>query len=104
MSEEKYVSGYTSAGASIYANQEQPTAAPTAAPAPTPDGESTRYLREIRNWIRFIGIIVIINVIAAIVIGIVVGVAVTHAVNNTTSGGTTSNSNCLSQGGTDPSC
>jgi len=104
MSEEKYVSGYTSAGAPIYAYQEQPTAAPTAAPAPTPDGESTRYLREIRNWIRFIGIIVIINVIAAIVIGIVVGVAVTHAVNNTTSGGTTSNSNCLSQGGTDPSC
>jgi hypothetical protein len=66
---------------------------------------ATRYLHEIRNWMRFIGIIVIINVVAGIIIGIVVGVEVSHAVNNSsTSGGTTSNSNCLSQGGTDPSC
>ena len=63
-----------------------------------------RYLHEIRNWMRFIGIIVIINVFAAIVIGIVVGVEVSHAVNNSNPGGTTPNSNCLSQGGTDPSC
>lgn len=111
MSEGQYVTGYTSSGAPVYGSREQPTATPssaavqpTGATMPPVDGESIRYLREIRNWMRFIGIIVIINVIAAVVIGIVVGVAVSHAVNNTTSGGTTLNSNCLSQGGTDPNC
>ena len=78
---------------------------PPGAAAGTREADSaTTYLREIRNWMRFIGIVVIINVVAAIVIGIVVGVEVSHAVSNTTSGGTTSNSNCMSQGGTDPSC
>jgi len=31
----------------------------------TAEDPATRYLREIRNWMRFIGIIVIINVVAS---------------------------------------
>jgi hypothetical protein len=89
-------------------DREGPTVVGPAAPRAQSDGvagdQATRYLHEIRNWMRFIGIIVIINVVAAIVIGIVVGVEVSHAVNNSNPGGTTPNSNCLSQGGTDPNC
>ena len=82
--------------------------APQPSPGPTRPGmagdAATRYLHEIRNWMRFIGIVVIINVAAAIVIGIAVGVQVSHTANHSTFGGFTPGSTCVSHGGTDPSC
>jgi hypothetical protein len=73
------------------------------ASGPVRTDQSAFYLREIRNWMRFIGIVVIVNVIAAIIIGVVIGVQLSHAVSNSV-GSTAPATNCLSLGGTDPSC
>lgn len=60
---------------------------------------SEKYLREIRNWVRVAGILMI----ASIVIGIMFGIAVTRDLKIVTSPPSAA-SNCMSVGGADPSC
>jgi hypothetical protein len=65
------------------------------------EGPEERYLRHIRNWVAFIGIVIAVMV-ALSLIGIALTMSHLSAVDNQLSG--SSGSNCLSQGGTDHSC
>lgn len=63
-----------------------------------------RYMRETRNAVTFIAVIVGIVAALALIATIIVGVQLgklNSDLNGISGGGT---SNCLSQGGTDPSC
>jgi hypothetical protein len=66
------------------------------------EGPEERYLRHIRNWVAFIGIVIAVMV-ALSLIGIAITVSHLSQVSSQLSG-STSSSNCLSQGGADPSC
>lgn len=64
-----------------------------------------RYMRETRNAVVFIAWVVGIVCVISLILGIVAGVQLAK-VNSQLSnlGGGTSSSNCMSHGGTDPSC
>ena len=81
--------------------QVEPGAAPTStvSSAETPE---LKYMRETRNAAVFIAVVVGIVATLSLIATIIVGVQLSK-LNNSISGGGTS-SNCLSQGGTDPSC
>jgi hypothetical protein len=56
-----------------------------------------KYLREIRNWARFGGILLIISVLA----GVIMGIVVVKDMNTVVSPISTS---CMSVGGSNPAC
>ncbi len=62
-----------------------------------------RYLRETRNAVTFIAVIVGIVATLALIGTIIVGVQLSK-LNSDLNGISGGSSNCLSQGGTDPSC
>jgi len=57
-----------------------------------------KYLREIRNWVRFAGILLIVSVLAGVIMGIVI------VKDMNTVAAPVSTSTCLSLGGTNPAC
>jgi hypothetical protein len=75
-------------------------------PAATTDDNQKKmleYARQTRNATVFIAWIVGIGVVATLIMGIIVGVQTAKVANELNSSNGTS-SDCLSQGGTDPSC
>ena len=74
-------------------------------PQPVPGAaELAKYARQTRNATVFIAWIIGVGVAIALVFGIILGIQTAKVANelNTNGGGTSSN--CLSQGGTDPTC
>ena len=80
----------------------------TANPAIIPDDHYQRqlveYARQTRSATMFIAWIIGIGVAIALIIGIIVGVQTAKVASELNNNGTSTSSNCLSQGGTDPSC
>lgn len=68
-------------------------------PEKTHEQRMEEYAKGTRNATRFIAIIVAIWVAISVIAGIVIAVQINHAANSNTD-----ISNCLSVGGTDPSC
>ena len=62
------------------------------------------YLRQARTAVVTMAVLAIVGVIASVVIGIIVAVGISHENNVLSQLNGTSSSNCLSQGGTDPTC
>ena len=64
------------------------------------------YLRQARTAVVTLAVIAVAGVIASLILGIVLAVSITHENNllNQISKGSTTSSNCMSQGGTGPSC
>jgi len=63
-----------------------------------------RYLREIRHAVVFIAVVVGLMCALSLIIGIVAAVQLSKVSSELRGNGSSSSSNCLSQGGTDPSC
>ena len=88
----------------------QPAAAPAQVPGLPQAGETAalKYARHTRNAVVFMAIVVAAGLVASLIIGIVIGVQVAklNGANSSGSGSSSSSnsSNCLSQGGTNPSC
>jgi predicted anti-sigma-YlaC factor YlaD len=57
------------------------------------------------TWMKFIGVVVLVQIVLALIFGIVIAVGINKAatVSNPSQSPTTSSS-CASQGGVDPSC
>jgi len=90
-------------GADPYPGQDREDYAINAQPRPAEPPE-LKYMRETRNAVNFIAIIVGIVATLALIGTIIAGVQLArlnHDLNSIGGGGT---SNCLSQGGTNPSC
>ena len=85
-------------------NEGPPPALSAAAAAGARPGETIElaYLRQIRNAVTVIAWIAGLFAVAGLIIGIAAAVQVSHLNSELTGGG--GSSNCLSQGGTDPSC
>lgn len=62
------------------------------------------YLRQARTAVVTMAVLAVAGVIASVIIGIVVAVGISHENNVLNQMSGTSTSNCMSQGGTDPSC
>ena len=63
-----------------------------------------RYLRETRNAVVFIAVLAGVICLVGLIIGIVVAVQLSKISLELGGSGSSSSSNCLSQGGSDPSC
>ena len=64
------------------------------------------YARQTRNATVTIAVFVVVSALMSVIVGILVAIAAAHfnAAYNQGGFGGSSNSNCLSQGGSDPSC
>ena len=62
------------------------------------------YARQTRSATVFIAWIIGIGMAISLVLGIIVGVQTAKVANELNNGGSTSTSNCQSQGGTNPGC
>jgi membrane protein YqaA with SNARE-associated domain len=62
-----------------------------------------KYARQTGNATVFIAWVVAIGILFSVIAGLVIGIQIAHSVNNSSIGGG-GTSNCLSQGGYDPSC
>jgi hypothetical protein len=80
--------------------------APPPLPAQGRAGEpiELRYARQTRNAVVTLAVIAVLGIVGSLIAGIVVAVSVVHLNNAVNNGGGSSSSNCMSQGGTDPSC
>jgi hypothetical protein len=74
---------------------------PTAKPGETLE---QKYMRETRNAVTFIAVIIGVLVVLGLIGTIIMGVQLAKLNNNLNGGGGGGISNCLSQGGSDPSC
>jgi hypothetical protein len=77
---------------------------PVAVPARPPEPVELRYLRETRNAVVFIAVLAGVICLASLIIGIVAAVQLSKVSSELGGSGGSSSSNCLSQGGSDPSC
>jgi hypothetical protein len=77
---------------------------PVARPGKPPEPIELRYMRETRNAVVFIAVIVGVICALSLIIGIVAAVQLSKVSSELGGSGGTSSSNCLSQGGSDPSC
>ena len=75
-----------------------------AVPARPPEPVELRYLRETRNAVVFIAVLAGVICLASLIIGIVAAVQLSKVSSELGRSGGSSSSNCLSQGGSDPSC
>ena len=105
--------GMVAEPAQVSAESSKGTAAPAAAPAPltvtfrngvpgTPaESPEMRYLRQTRNAAVFVAVVVGIVLALNLIVGIYLGSQLSK-LNSAVNGG--GSSNCMSLGGTDPSC
>lgn len=70
---------------------------------PPKEPPELRYARQTRNAAVFIAVLAGISAVAILIGVIIVGVQL-RSLSNTVNGTSTSGSNCLSQGGTNPNC
>jgi hypothetical protein len=63
-----------------------------------------RYARQTRTAVVFIAWVVAVVVVLTLIFGIIAGVQLGKIQNELNNGGSTTNSDCLSQGGTNPNC
>lgn len=73
-----------------------------AAAADPPETPEQKYMRHIRNAIVFIAVIMGVSFVLGFVVAIVMGVQIGNI--DSRLAGNAVNSNCVSQGGSDPSC
>jgi hypothetical protein len=86
------------------ADQPQPVAAPAAVPTRPKETIEQTYMRQTRNAVSFIAWIVGIIVVANLILGIIVAKQISDLNNAVSGGGSGVTPNCMSQGGSDPSC
>jgi hypothetical protein len=73
-------------------------------PAGMPETIEQKYMRETRDALRVIAWVMALTFILGVVAAIIVGVQISKIGTDLGGASSSTSSNCMSQGGTDPSC